>query len=68
MSEHGTVARPYAQAVFELARDGGTFAAWSDFLQLAAVMVSGPEVGRLHPGTEAKQGLASAGACRRQLA
>lgn len=70
MSEHGTVARPYAQAVFELARDGGTFAAWSDFLQLAAVMVSGPEVGRLlsAPGADLQRlALAIAEVCREQL-
>lgn len=47
MSEHGTVARPYAQAVFELAHEAGQLPAWSAFLQLAAVMVTDPQVDRL---------------------
>lgn len=34
MAELSTLARPYAKAVFEMARDGNAFAAWSR--QLAA--------------------------------
>lgn len=70
MAEHGTVARPYAQAVFELAREGGTLAAWSDFLQLAAALVSEPEVGRLlsAPGADlGRLATAVAEVCREQL-
>lgn len=38
MAESLTIARPYAEAVFKLARDAGTLPAWSDALgRLAAV-------------------------------
>jgi F-type H+-transporting ATPase subunit delta len=33
MAEKMTVARPYARAVFEIARDSDALAAWSEFLQ-----------------------------------
>ena len=54
MAEHGTVARPYAQAVFELARAGGDLAAWSAFLQNAAMGVMEPAVSRFlsSPGAD----------------
>jgi F-type H+-transporting ATPase subunit delta len=54
MAEHGTVARPYAQAVFELASTDGQLAAWSEFLKLAAVLVTEPDVSRmlLTPGAD----------------
>ena len=32
MAEPVTIARPYAEAVFKLAREGGTLSAWSDAL------------------------------------
>lgn len=32
MASHSTLARPYAKAVFELARDAGDFAAWGEAL------------------------------------
>ena len=38
MSELNTVARPYAQATFDLARDAGTLAQWSDMLGFAAAV------------------------------
>jgi len=38
MSELNTVARPYAQAAFDLAREAGTLAQWSDMLGFAAVV------------------------------
>lgn len=39
MAEPVTIARPYAEAAFRLARDSGTLAAWSDMLaMLDAVM------------------------------
>ncbi len=35
MAENGAIARPYARAVFELARDSGQLSAWADVLCLA---------------------------------
>ncbi len=70
MAEHGTVARPYAQAVFELARADGQLADWSRFLNLAAVLVAVPEVNRMlfTPGADlGKLGATIAGLCREQL-
>ncbi len=40
MAEARTVARPYAEAVFKLARVGDTLPAWSDMLQLTATVAS----------------------------
>jgi F-type H+-transporting ATPase subunit delta len=40
MAEISTVARPYAQAVFELAKEQGRLAQWSEMLQLAALVVT----------------------------
>lgn len=53
MTEHGTLARPYAQAIFEVARESGDFGAWSGFLEMAAAAVCDPAVSRmlLAPGT-----------------
>lgn len=70
MAEHGTIARPYAQAVFELAQAAGELPAWSDFLRLAAVLVTEPEVKRLlfAPGADLKRLAATiADLCREQL-
>ena len=39
MSEATTLARPYARAVFELARDSGDYQSWSDALANAAAVV-----------------------------
>jgi len=36
MAEKSTVARPYAKAIFELASDGDSMAAWSELLTVAA--------------------------------
>jgi len=38
MSEQMSLARPYAKAIFELARDAGDYARWSDQLELLAMM------------------------------
>ena len=38
MSDSATSARPYARAVFELARDAGTLAAWRERLQALATL------------------------------
>ena len=70
MADNGTTARPYAQAVFEIARTDKQFAAWSDFLKLAAEIVLSPDASRLlsTPGADT---MALAGAvadiCREQL-
>ncbi len=42
MAEKSTIARPYAQAVFQLAREQNALAKWSDALQAAAVIVGDP--------------------------
>ncbi|MCC5795150.1 MAG: F0F1 ATP synthase subunit delta [Chromatiales bacterium] len=47
MVELAPVARPYAQAAFELARDSGQLAAWSSVLDTAAAAVVTPEFARL---------------------
>lgn len=44
MAELSTLARPYAKAVFELARDGKSFAAWSKELAAIAAAVATPAV------------------------
>ncbi len=38
MAEKSTVARPYAQAIFELAREGNTLEGWSAMLALVVVV------------------------------
>lgn len=40
MSELATVARPYAQAIFDLAKQGGALAGWSESLAFAAMVSS----------------------------
>jgi F-type H+-transporting ATPase subunit delta len=40
MRENYTVARPYAQAAFELAREQGDLGAWSDMLKLISMVVA----------------------------
>ncbi len=51
MSENASIARPYAQAVFEMAREGGNYAAWSDALGTLADLAKEPQVSGLfaHP-------------------
>jgi F-type H+-transporting ATPase subunit delta len=44
MAELATIARPYAEAAFEIARDGQVLPAWSDMLRFAATIVSDPRV------------------------
>lgn len=39
-----TLARPYARAVFEVARDGKALAPWGEFLTTLGVVVHGPQV------------------------
>ncbi len=47
MAERATVARPYAKAAFEYARDTGAFARWSQGLKTAAEIVEDPRVSAL---------------------
>jgi len=44
MAESVTIARPYAQAVFRLAREGKALAAWSDRLQRLASIAQDAEM------------------------
>jgi len=47
MAEKSTIARPYAQAVFELAQAAGEYQTWSDILQTVAVIVVNEDIRRL---------------------
>jgi len=47
MAENIGIARPYADAVFQLARESGQLKAWSDALHGAAVAVADAELARL---------------------
>jgi len=47
MTERTTLARPYAEAVFRLAHERKTLAAWSEMLQLAAAVTADPQVAAL---------------------
>ncbi len=51
MSEISSIARPYAQAVFELARDSGDYVRWSEVLHALAEIATQPQVSTLfsHP-------------------
>jgi F-type H+-transporting ATPase subunit delta len=40
MADHNTIARPYAQAVFELAHEAGELAAWSASLEAAGALLA----------------------------
>ncbi|MDP2323969.1 MAG: F0F1 ATP synthase subunit delta [Gammaproteobacteria bacterium] len=55
MADHGTVARPYAQAVFEIARADNQLGPWSAFLTMAAEIVMAPDAMRFlaTPGSDA---------------
>ncbi len=57
MAEIVTIARPYAEAVFRLAREQGTLAAWSEKLEKLAGLASSPDVAALivHPNVAADQ-------------
>ncbi len=47
MSEHHTIARPYAQAVFELARDANDYQSWSQALAWLAALAANSEIREL---------------------
>jgi F-type H+-transporting ATPase subunit delta len=42
MAEYATLARPYAEAIFELAKDTGTLDVWSDNLAYLTTIVTEP--------------------------
>jgi F-type H+-transporting ATPase subunit delta len=44
MAELATIARPYAEAVFRLARQGNALPAWSDALNLIATVYEDPQM------------------------
>jgi F-type H+-transporting ATPase subunit delta len=44
MAETRTIARPYAEAVFKLAKTSGTLPAWSEMLQLLAAIAADEQV------------------------
>ena len=44
MAELTTIARPYAEAAFALARDGNALPVWSQMLRLASAVVADPRV------------------------
>ena len=54
MADNAAVARPYAQATFELAQEAGQLGDWSDALHAAATVVSDAQVAELigAPGTD----------------
>lgn len=60
MSSALTLARPYARAAFELARNGGALAAWSEKLAFSAQLAANPELAELlgNPRLGAAQQLA----------
>jgi F-type H+-transporting ATPase subunit delta len=47
VAERATIARPYAKAAFEYARETNAFAAWSQGLKAAAQIVADPSVAPL---------------------
>jgi F-type H+-transporting ATPase subunit delta len=47
MAEKVTIARPYAKAAFQYARERNAFAAWSELLATASAIVADPQVKRL---------------------
>jgi F-type H+-transporting ATPase subunit delta len=51
MAEKVTLARPYARAAFEYAREIGSFARWSEVLSTASTVTTDPRVAKLltHP-------------------
>ena len=56
MAERATIARPYAKAAFETARDAGAFAEWSRGLRTAAEIAADPRVTALIKDPEVPAG------------
>jgi F-type H+-transporting ATPase subunit delta len=57
MAEITTIARPYAEAVARLAKEGNSWQTWSDMLAVAAQVASDPQVAALagNPGVPAER-------------
>jgi len=57
MAELRTLARPYAEAIFELAQAGDSLPAWSEALDTVAAIVSNEDVAALvgNPGVDDRQ-------------
>ena len=55
MAEKSTIARPYAQAAFDLAQEHGDLKSWSEMLELCAMIVSDEQVSRLIGNPEVSQ-------------
>jgi F-type H+-transporting ATPase subunit delta len=47
MADQSTIARPYAKALFDLARSSGKLAAWSEALNAAAAVLAEPNAQRV---------------------
>ncbi len=47
MAENSSIARPYAEAAFELAREAGQLAGWSEILHVSAVAVGDEALARM---------------------
>ncbi|MFA9459234.1 F0F1 ATP synthase subunit delta [Thiohalorhabdus methylotrophus] len=47
MADAYTIARPYAEAIFELAQSGGTFSEWEESLTLLAAIAEDPSMQRV---------------------
>jgi F-type H+-transporting ATPase subunit delta len=45
MAERTTIARPYADAAFETARDANLLGTWSEMLKIAAAIADDPQMG-----------------------
>jgi len=59
MSEQISLARPYAKAIFELARDAGEYTEWSDQLELLAMIAQDAAmIGVIHNPDVSQQQLA----------
>lgn len=56
MAEKSTIARPYAQAIFELARDKGNMPAWSEALQVLSGIMAVDQMAALAGNTSVKRG------------
>ncbi len=57
MAENAAIARPYAQAAFEVANEANQLTAWSDALHAAGIVVNDPQVAGVidAPGTDGNQ-------------
>ena len=56
MAEISTIARPYAEAAFEVARDAGKLKEWSEMLHTVADIVANPEMQDLIGNTAVDKG------------